>query len=83
MLREKILSIPYHCVNVHTFPENKEHLVCSHGPLSERKKTWLKPESKVCPLGTYIIFTAMNCWVYFCIYLAFNNIQTLRIVKHS
>jgi hypothetical protein len=47
MLKEKILSIPLHCSNIHVFPGNKEHMACSHGPLGDRTKAWLKPDSKV------------------------------------
>ena len=48
-LREKILSIPQHLTNNHVFPNNKKHLKCSHGDLSQedRNKPWLQDNSKV------------------------------------
>ena len=66
MLKEKILSIPSHCSNVHSFPGNKEHLACSHGPLGDRTKSWLKPDSKVfyfialCPFQYFRIFIIVH-----------------------
>ena len=47
MLREKILSIPMHCSNIHIFVGNKEYLTCAHGPLGDRTKAWLSSDSKV------------------------------------
>ena len=48
-LCEKILSIPQHLTNNHVFPNNKKHLKCAHGDLSqeERNKPWLEEGSKV------------------------------------
>ena len=48
-MREKVLFIPRHACNRHTFPSNKKHSECVHGELSgpERRKPWLKENSKV------------------------------------
>ena len=48
-LREKVLSIPLHCSNHHTFPNNVKHKACCHGELleEERYKPWLQEGSKV------------------------------------
>ena len=48
-LREKVLSIPLHCSNHHTFPNNVKHKACSHGELcgEDRNKPWLVEGSKV------------------------------------
>eukprot|EP00092_Neocalanus_flemingeri_P087767 GFUD01110822.1.p1 GENE.GFUD01110822.1~~GFUD01110822.1.p1 ORF type:complete len:141 (+),score=26.84 GFUD01110822.1:47-469(+) len=47
-LREKILSIPLHCTDHHSFRSNKHHRECAHGPLraAGRSKPWLKEGSK-------------------------------------
>ena len=45
LLKERVLSIPDHLCNVHQFPENQEHMACSHDHLEE--KAWLSPDSKV------------------------------------
>ena len=49
LLREKILSIPLHLADLHSFPNNKQHKQCSHGDLtgSERDKPWCVEGSQV------------------------------------
>ena len=49
MLEEKILSIPEHITNQHTFPNNNQHKQCSHPiPIvGGRDKKWLRPDSLV------------------------------------
>ena len=49
MLEEKILSIPEHITNQHTFPNNDQHKQCSHSiPIEgDRDKKWLRPDSMV------------------------------------
>ena len=48
LLREKILSIPEHLSNTHTFDDNEEHKKCSHPPLTgQRSKKWLSKDSLV------------------------------------
>jgi len=44
LLRERIASIPGHLMNIHLFPQHKQHTKCSHGPLGP--KAWLPPDSK-------------------------------------
>ena len=48
-LKEKIRSIPHHCSNSHSFPNNIHHKDCSHGDLSgeDRQKSWLEDGSLV------------------------------------
>lgn len=46
LLREMILSIPYHLTNVHSFPGNKLFKRCLHADLpTDRSKPWLKEGS--------------------------------------
>ena len=49
LLREKILSIPLHLADLHSFPNNEQHKQCSHGDLtgSERHKPWCAEGSQV------------------------------------
>ena len=48
MLREKLLSIPLHMCNLHTFEKNDHHRKCTHGDLGEdRDKPWLTMNSLV------------------------------------
>ena len=48
-LREKILSIPLHLANQHSFPNNEQHKACCHDELTgpDRVKPWLVEGSKV------------------------------------
>ena len=49
LLREKLLSIPGHISNQHSFPANKKYQSCPHPPpTGERSKAWLHPNSLVC-----------------------------------
>ena len=54
-MREKVLSIPRHLTNRHTFPSNNKHKACAHGELkgAENRKPWLKEDSKV---NTNVVF---------------------------
>ena len=48
LLREKLLSIPDHISNVHTFPDNTKYTMCPHPPpAKDRAKAWLAPGSLV------------------------------------
>ena len=48
VLREKLLSIPDHISNKHTFPWNKHHKECGHRPLpGERPKAWFDEDEMV------------------------------------
>ena len=49
LLREKILSIPLHLSDHHSFPNNEQHKQCSHGDLagSERARPWCAEGSQV------------------------------------
>ena len=49
LLREKILSIPDHISNQHSFPLNTEHMKCQHPEYAEgtHSKAWLLPDSLV------------------------------------
>ncbi len=41
-----ILTIPKHCANIHSFPENKFFKHCLHGDLPrDRAKPWIKENS--------------------------------------
>ena len=48
-MREKILSIPEHISDQHSFPQNTEHKKCQHPdyPVGTRTKAWLLPDSLV------------------------------------
>jgi len=46
LLKEKILSIPEHISNTHSFPDNTCHKACAHTPLTgTRSKAWLRKDS--------------------------------------
>merc|ERR1712179_153671 len=47
MLREKLDSITEHMCGVHHFPENSEHKLCAHGPVDDRRRALLSPDSLV------------------------------------
>ena len=48
LLREKLLSIPYHLSNRHRFNDNLEYKECSHGELeATAEKPWLNEDSLV------------------------------------
>jgi hypothetical protein len=48
LLREKLLSIPYHLSNRHKFDENQEFKKCPHGDLvATAEKPWLNEDSLV------------------------------------
>ena len=48
ILKEKLLSIPDHISNVHTFPDNSKYMMCPHPPpAKDRAKAWLAPGSLV------------------------------------
>ena len=48
LLKEKILSIPEHISNTHTFPDNTCHKACAHTPLTgTRSRAWLRKDSMV------------------------------------
>ena len=43
-MKEMLGSIPDHVSNIHSFPENSDHLYCSHDLLD---RAWLDPDSLV------------------------------------
>ena len=48
LLREKLLSIPDHISNIHSYPANEHYTECTHPPLTgDRAKAWLAPGSLV------------------------------------
>ena len=59
LLREKVLSIPGHLTDTHSFPSNEIHKECSHGEL---RRMWLEKGSKV------LIYIKMYICMYVYVY---------------
>ena len=47
MLKEKLDSVTEHIAGVHHFPENSEHIECSHAPVDDTRRALLNPDSMV------------------------------------